>query len=268
MRRAFYRVVPAGLVLLCAARALGQPSPAPQASAGQGQQPASPAPQPPPMTNLQVYPKDIPRPQLVATMQGFVTALGVLQSGGCGYCHVGTAPQFDFASDAKREKVVARKMILMSREITAKLPEVTGKTASEVTSLRCATCHRGVPIPKLLPDILTETAAKSGMPAAIEQYRALRKQYYGGQSYDFSELGLVALATQLNAANKPDDAIAFLQLNTEFYPNSAPTYGVMAQAYMRKNDKDNAIKNLEKAVQLDPNNQQAKRQLEQLKSGK
>jgi len=42
----------------------------------------------------------------------------------------------------------------------------------------------------------------------------------------------------------------------------------MGQAYTRKNDKDSAIKNLEKAVQLDPNNQQAKRQLEQLKSSK
>ena len=159
-------------------------------------------------------------------------------------------------------------MILMAREITAKLPEVTSKPAAEVARMRCATCHRGVAIPKLLPDVLTDTAAKSGVPAAIEQYRALRKQYYGGQSYDFSEPALVALGNQLSAANKPDDALAFLQLNTEFYPNSAPTYAAMGQAYTRKNDKDSAIKNLEKAVQLDPNNQQAKRQLEQLKSSK
>ena len=268
MRRAFYRVVPAGLVLLCAARALGQPSPAPQASAGQAQPPASPAPQPPPLTNLQVYPKDIPRPQLVTTMQGFVAALGVQQSGGCGYCHVGTAPQFDFASDSNPKKVVARKMILMSREITAKLPDVTGKPAADVTSLRCGTCHRGVPIPKLLPDLLTETTTKSGVNAAIDQYRALRKQYYGGQSYDFSEPALVALGNQLTAANKPDDALAFLQLNVEFYPNSSATYAATAQAYTKKNDRDSAIRNLEKAVQLDPNNQLAKRQLEQLKSGK
>ena len=42
----------------------------------------------------------------------------------------------------------------------------------------------------------------------------------------------------------------------------------MAQAYNRKNDKDKAIKSLEKAVQLDPNNQQLKRQLDQLKTSK
>ena len=221
----------------------------------------APAQQPPPMTNLQLYPKDTPRAEIIATMRGFALALGVQ----CTYCHMGQAPNFDFASDAKPTKTVARKMILMAREVTAKMPEITGKPAADITRLRCATCHRGVAIPKLLPDILTETLNKSGAAAAIEQYRDLRKQYYGGQAYDFSENALVAVALQLNDANKPDDALALLQLNAEYYPNSAPTHGLMAQAYMKKNDKDNAIKSLEKAVQLDPNNQQAKRQLEQLK---
>jgi hypothetical protein len=153
-------------------------------AAGAAAQTPAAQPPPPPLTNLQVYPKDIPRPQLITTMQGFVAALGVQTSGGCGYCHVGTAPQFDFASDANPKKAVARKMILMSREITAKLPEVTGKAAAEVTTIRCATCHRGVPVPKLLPDILTETSTKSGTAAAVQQYRDLRAKYYGGQSYE------------------------------------------------------------------------------------
>src|SRR5262245_31347655 len=92
-----------GLITFVMAVAAGAQTPPAQAPAG-GQPP------PPPMTNLQVYPKDIPRPQLVTTMQGFVAALGVQQSGGCGYCHAGTAPQFDWASDSNPKKVVARKM--------------------------------------------------------------------------------------------------------------------------------------------------------------
>jgi hypothetical protein len=228
----------------------------------------APAQAPPPLTNLTVYPKDIPRAQLITTMQGFVAALGVQASGGpggCGYCHVGTAPQFDFASDANPKKNVARKMILMSREISAKLPEVTGKPAAEITSIRCATCHRGVAIPKLLPDLLTETATKSSTAAAVQQYRDLRTKYYGGQSYDFSEAALVATATPLINANKPDDAITWLQLNVEFYPKSSATYAALGQAYVKKGDTPNAIKSFEKAIELDPNNQAAKRQLEQLK---
>jgi hypothetical protein len=235
-------------------------------SAGLAAQTPAPAQAPPPpLTNLTVYPKDIPRPQLITTMQGFVAALGVQAQGGCGYCHVGTAPQFDFASDANPKKNVARKMILMSREISAKLPEVTGKPAAEIASLRCATCHRGVAIPKLLPDLLAETATKSGGAAALQQYRDLRTKYYGGQSYDFSEPALIATATPLINANKPDDAIALLQLNAEFYPKSSATYAALGQAYVKKNDTPNAIKSFEKAVELDPNNQIAKRQLDALK---
>jgi hypothetical protein len=255
MRRLVSGIVVLGMSILAPSTAAAQTTTAPA-------QPAQPPP--PPMTNLQIYPKDTLRSDLVATMQGFAQALGVQ----CTYCHVGQAPQFDFAADTKPAKTVARKMILMSREITAKLPEVTGKPAADVTRLRCATCHRGVAIPKLLPDILTEAVNKSGAAAAVQQYRDLRKQYYGGQSYDFSENALVPVALQLTNANKPDDALALLQLNAEFYPNSAPTYGGMGQAYLKKNDKENAVRNFEKVIQLDPNNQAAKRQLEQLKNSK
>ncbi|HEV3056805.1 MAG TPA: c-type cytochrome [Vicinamibacterales bacterium] len=224
-----------------------------------------PAQQPPPITNLQIFPKETPRAELIAAMQGFVQALGVQSSGGCGYCHAGTAPAFDFASDAKPAKGVARKMMVMSREIATRLPEITGKPAADVTRVRCATCHRGVAIPKLLPDVLTDTAAKSGIAGAVQQYRDLRAKYYGGQSYDFSETALVATALPLINGNKPDDAIAWLQLNAEFYPKSSPTYAALGQAYAKKTDTANAIKSFEKAIELDPNNQNAKRQLEQLK---
>ncbi len=99
----------------------------------------------------------------------------------------------------------------------------------------------------------------------MQQYRELRTKYYGGQSYDFSENALVAIATPLINGNKPDDAMTWLQLNAEFYPRSSATYAALGQAYAKKNDTPNAVKSLEKAVELDPNNQIAKRQLEQLK---
>ena len=73
------------------------------------------------------------------------------------------------------------------------------------------------------------------------------------------------MAQRLTAANKPDDAIAVLQANVEFYPQSSRTYLAMAQAYQRKSDTAGAIKSLEKAVELDPQNAQAKRMLDTLK---
>lgn len=222
--------------------------------------PAAAPQQPAPLTNLQLYPKDIARPELIATMQGFVQQLGVQQQGGCAFCHTGQGPQADYASDGNPKKNVARKMILMAREISAKLPEATGKAAADVTRLRCATCHRGEPVPKVTVDTLAEATTKSGVAAAIEQYRDRRKQ-----AIDFNEASLVAYANTLVNANKPDDALALLQANLELDPTHVPTYVIMSQAYGKKNDKDNQIKNLEKAVQLAPNDQQLKRQLEQLK---
>lgn len=246
MRRVAFGIILLGLPFFCASVMLAQ-------------QPA--AQPPPPITNLQIYPKDTPRAELIATMQGFAQALGVT----CGYCHVGQAPQFDFASDTKPQKAAARKMITLAREINAKVPEAVAKPAAEATRVRCATCHRGVAIPKLLPDILAETTAKSGTAGAVQQYRELRTRYFGGQSYDFSENALVATATPLINGNKPDEALTWLQLNAEFYPKSSATYAALGQAYAKKNDTPNAVKSFEKAVELDPNNQNAKRQLEQLK---
>jgi hypothetical protein len=229
------------------------------AIAAAAQTPAAP-PQPPPLTNLKIFPKDIARPELITTMQGFVRQLGVQGQGGCGYCHVGTAPQFDFASDTNPKKDVARRMILMSREIVGKLPEVTGKPAAQITALRCATCHRGMPVPKVTETALADSTTKGGTAAAIQQYKDLRTQ-----ALDYNQNALVAYAATLINTDKVDDALALLQANAELSPSHAPTYAAMAQAYGKKNDKDNQIKMLEKAAQLDPNNQLLKRQLEQLK---
>jgi len=101
---------------------------------------AAPAAAPPPFKNLQVFPKDISRPDLVANMKFFAQSLGVR----CTFCHVGTEGQplstFDFASDAKKEKLTARKMLAMVHRINADDFHVTDMSQVKVT---CFTCHRG-----------------------------------------------------------------------------------------------------------------------------
>ncbi len=235
------------------------------ASLGGAQTPPAggpPAP-PPPMTNLQIIPKDTPRPQVIAQMQAIAASLGVA----CNYCHVqeGRGGRNDMAADEKPAKKAARGMMLLTREINAKLPDAVGKSADASTRVGCATCHRGVPIPKLLTDVVTETAAAGGSTAGLAKYRELREKFYGGQSYDFSENGLLQIAQRAQTANKPDDALAYLQANLEFYPKSSRTYAAMAPIKNAKGDKAGAIKDLEKAIELDPNNAPAKAQLEALR---
>ena len=77
---------------------------------------------------------------------------------------------------------------------------------------------------------------------------------------------LLDLGRQSLAASKPDDALAWLQLNTEFYPKSTESYLVLAQVHERKRDQAAAIKDLEKALALDPGNAAAKRQLARLRA--
>jgi hypothetical protein len=217
-------------------------------------------PPPPPMSNLQIFPKDTPRPQVLQTMQAFTQSLGVA----CNYCHVqeGRGGRNDMASDEKPTKKAARGMMLLAREINTKLPEAVGKSADATTRVGCATCHRGVPIPKQITDIVTDAGAAT---AGLAKYKELRDKFYGGQSYDFSEGSLIAVAQRANTANKADDALAYLNANLEYYPKSSRTYAMIGQVKNAKGDKPGAIAAMEKAVELDPNNAQAKTQLENLK---
>lgn len=233
-------------------------SAAAQAPAGGAQ-----TPPPPPMTNLQIIPKDTPRPQVLQQMQAIAASLGVQ----CNYCHVmeGRGGRTDMAADDKATKKAARGMMLLAREINSKLPESIGKAPEATTRVGCATCHRGVPIPKQITDVVTDAASAGGAAAGLAKYRELREKFYGGQSYDFSENGLLATAQRAIAANKPDDALAYLQANVDYYPKSARSYLAMSQAHLAKQDRAGAIKDLEKALDLDPNNAQAKTQLETIK---
>jgi hypothetical protein len=254
MIRGTNSVTALGLVFLTGSVALAQ------APAGGGQRAGGP---PPPPSNLQVMAKDSTREQVLATMQAFTQSLGVQ----CNYCHVqeGRGGRNDMAADEKPTKKAAREMMLLARDINAKLPAAVSKASDATTRVGCATCHRGVAIPKQITDIMTEASAAGGAAAGVAKFKELREKFYGGQSYDFSEGAFIAMAQRANAATKYDDALTYLQANLEYYPKSARTYSAIAQMKNAKGDKAGAIQALEKAVELDPNNQQAKTQLQQLK---
>jgi Photosynthetic reaction centre cytochrome C subunit len=99
-------------------------------------------------TNLQVLPRDIAVPDLLAMMRGFTGALGVE----CEFCHT-RDPQThrpDYASDANPDKAIARTMIAMTNEINAKyLSQVKDPDATPADkTVTCGTCHRGNSMPK------------------------------------------------------------------------------------------------------------------------
>lgn len=218
-------------------------------------------------TNLKVLPKDIDKRQMVDIMRSFSGALGVR----CNYCHVGESTTslegFDFASDDKEKKRVARGMMQMVGEINDRLMPAAGLQSP--MRVRCVTCHRGVEEPEMLTDILLEEAGKGGTATAEARYRELRKEYYGSGSYDFSPRTLNELAETLaREKNDVDGAIAFMKLNLEFNPDAAGSHLMLAQLYVTKGDNAAAVTAVEQALKLEPDNQRAKQMLERLRPTK
>ena len=244
-----------------------------------------------PPRNLQVLPKDTAPQDVGAVMQQFTRALGVP----CTYCHVQNTPppltaeeaaaqaaanpqpagrgrgrgqagpQMDFAADDKRQKQTARLMLTLVNDLNARIAAIPGRR-TDSTRVQCATCHRGVPNPQLLGALLNQTMTGKGEAAAVALYRELRQKYLGTEAYDFREAVLLDLGRQSLAAAKPDDALAWLQLNVEFNPRSIDSYLTLAQVHERKRDQAAAIKDLEKALALDADNAAAKRQLARLRA--
>ena len=214
-------------------------------------------------TNLKVFPKNVDQRTLINAMRGFTMALGVR----CPYCHVGEEGQplstFNFAADDKRPKRVARVMLDMVTHINEEhLADVPDRPTPLLT-VRCETCHRGLPRPQLLEDTLTKVLAVGGIDSLSRTYHALRERYYGSGAFNFSERVLNEFARGVGRQN-PDQAIGVLRLNAEFYPNSAEIYLQIGENYRQQNDTAHALENYRKALAIDSTLVPAQQRITQL----
>src|SRR6185503_12931204 len=110
----------------------------------------------PQYNNLQILPKDISHDDLDSVMHHFTASLGVK----CNYCHVGdpVTRKMEFAKDDKPEKLIARKMMLMTIDINKNhfqqiaeqmdsvkmaMPTDTSSVSYMLKYVTCYTCHHG-----------------------------------------------------------------------------------------------------------------------------
>ena len=198
-----------------------------------------------------------PKPPL-PDMATVAAALGVT----CDYCHAGRGTEPKVTANGKPRLEVGREMIAMTASLNATVQAATGKTAREAATVTCATCHRGVAIPRPLADILILTGVREGADAAVKQYRDLRSQYFGRGSYDFGEDTLLNVARRLANA-RPEVAIPLADLNMEFFPKSVNTLVTKAIA-QGGHDDEAAVATLKKALELDPDNGEIKGRLYQI----
>ena len=104
--------------------------------------------------NLKVLPKDISEEELHTTMRNYSKALGVR----CNFCHESQPvegqerPKFDFPSDKKPEKDIAREMIKMTADINSQYISKIGD--GKLDQITCVTCHNGNTHPMTTVDSL------------------------------------------------------------------------------------------------------------------
>jgi 3-oxoadipate enol-lactonase len=102
-----------------------------------------------------------------------------------------------------------------------------------------------------------------GVPEAVEMFKKKRKE--DNQWIPFSETRMNILGYQHLQTGKTKEAIELFKLNVLAYPGSANTYDSLGEAYMVNGDKELAIQNYTKSLELNPNNQNAVDKLKQLK---
>jgi hypothetical protein len=212
-------------------------------------------------TNLQVFPKDITRAQLLEEMKRFSFATGYR----CDDCHAarpGGAGPPDFASDAKEIKRTARAMLLMVRAINGDHLAKLGR--ADVSKVECATCHRGIPKPTVLDTLLGSIVKEKGVEAAVARYRELRGRWYGSAAYDFSEKALNVLSQRLLLEGRAKDAQALVELNLEHGAKGSWTHTLLSDASLAAGDKPGAIAALKKALEIEPSSDWTRKKLEEL----
>jgi hypothetical protein len=212
------------------------------------------------LVNVQVFPRTTPVMEVIGAMRNATFALGVR----CQFCHVGEEgmplERFDFASDEKRTKLVARQMMRMVQEINRRLDTLPGRAAGGL-EVSCATCHRGVTRPQPLSTLIADAALAAGSDSAARAYRALRERFHGRDAYDFGEGSLNTAAFRLGRAGKYDDAFALLRLNEEMFPKSSGMYVFRGNINLMKGDTTAAEAAFREALARDPSNNEARGRL-------
>jgi CubicO group peptidase (beta-lactamase class C family) len=160
------------------------------------------------------------------------------------------------------DRELAAKGVLPLRYVLMKANKVAEDTLV-ITSENNVTRAPRLPHDRMIP---YEYLASGDIERAVALYRGLHD--VNPSSPDVSERRINGIGYVLLGESKVREAIAILTLNTEWYPQSANTYDSLGEAYMKAGDKERAIENYEKALQLSPNSASAAEALKQLRGNR
>lgn len=100
-------------------------------------------------------------------------------------------------------------------------------------------------------DLTADASKNPEISAFIKKYREFKQNPQN--QFINTETDTNALGYQLIQAKRIKEAVEVFKLNVEAYPNSANAYDSLAEGYLLDGNRTEAIKNYEKAVELNPN---------------
>jgi len=117
---------------------------------------------------------------------------------------------------------------------------------------------------RLTEDMLVpfEMLLAGKIPEAIDGYRKIKRET--PQNVTIREERINNLGYSLLQEGKLAEATVLLKLNVEFYPDGWNTYDSLGEAYMKAGQKDLAISNYKKSLELNPQNSNAREMLKKL----
>lgn len=213
-------------------------------------------------SNLQVFPEDIERDDLIGRMRKFSFALGVR----CQHCHYSETGRFgdtDFASDDNPVKNKARYMLRMLATINNELlPGMDGRGDPPV-EVTCKTCHRSRPRPFLLSQEMLMATHESGADSAAALYRQFRERVERGR-FDFGEWETNTVAEDLARDGLTREAITIYELNREYFPESVSIHTSLAGLYEEDGRTTDAVSAWERVLELRPDHADARLKIAEL----
>ncbi|HKR01100.1 MAG TPA: S41 family peptidase, partial [Pyrinomonadaceae bacterium] len=114
-----------------------------------------------------------------------------------------------------------------------------------------------------LTELLSEALAANDIGLAAKRFREYKSD--PANTYLNTEAAMNTFGYRLMGMNRLEHAIEIFKLNTEAYPKSSNVWDSLGEAYMKKGEKELAIKNYEKSLELDPSNANAVEMLKRLR---
>lgn len=137
-------------------------------------------------------------------------------------------------------------------------------SGGQLEALKLVINNNELPAPLIGKDVLVpyELLMAGNTDAAIEAYKKIKREQPNANVV--AEQRLNGLGYTLLGQQKLAEAVAIFKVNVELYPQSANVYDSLGEAYMMSGNKELAIVNYKKSLELNPNNSSAMTMLKKL----